>query len=168
MPGTPEPILGSDGLTLLVAMTGGVLLAALPWLWRRRGDLPAVRRVAIAGAIATSVLGLSIWAAARITTGGGIPVGSGSAGATVAVIGFGALVLGLLGALPWYFFARWGLRSPLLGLAAASTIVLDAFLRVGGETDPIGLFTLLYGPILIVAIVLLGGIEYQIVGDRTG
>jgi hypothetical protein len=166
--GTPSPVLGSDGLTLLVAMAGAALLVALPWLWRRRGDLPAVRRFSLIGASATAVLGLSIWAGARVASTGGIPLGSRGAGAAVAVVGFAALALGLLGALPWYFHARWGLRSPLVGLFAATTIVFDAFLRVGGETDPIGLFTLLFGPILIVAIALLGGIEYQIVGDRSG
>lgn len=168
MPGTPDPVLGSDGLTLLVAMSVGVVLGVLPWLWGRRGPLPPVRRLAIAGGAATASLGLASWAGARIASPGDIILASMGAGDAAAVVGLTALVLGLLGALPWYCYGRWGLRSPLLGLVASTTLVIDAFLRVGGETDPIGLFSFLYGPIMIVAIALLAGIEYRIVGARSG
>lgn len=154
MPGTPDPVLGSDALTFAVACATGALVASLPYVIRDR--LPTSSRFAIGGGLGYAALCLGAWAGARFAT-------STFANATprlwTLVVAVGALVLGAHAAIPYYLYARWHVVAPLAGLFAVTTLVVDVFLHVRGESDPLGLYALFFGPIVVVGLCVLGSLE---------
>lgn len=154
MPGTPDPVLGSDALTFAIACATSALVASLPYVLRDR--LPTPSRFALGGGIGYALLCLGAWAGARFAT-------DAFANATprlwALVVSVGVVVLGAHAAVPYYIFARWKVVAPLAGLFAATTLVLDVFLRVRGESDPLALYVLFFGPIVVVGLCVLGSLE---------
>lgn len=55
---------------------------------------------------------------------------------------------------------RRGLWTPLFPLAAATTLVGFAVLRVGGESDGLVIYAILFAPLALVAQLLLAGGEF--------
>ncbi|USZ67988.1 hypothetical protein NGM10_14790 [Halorussus salilacus] len=147
MPGTPDPVVGSDAATFAVACGVGALAASLPYAFR--GRLAAPRRVALGGGVASAALGLGAWAGARFATNSFAPSLLGSPEHFLGLLAWSALVLGAQAGLALYLFARWGLAVPLAELLAGTTLVLYAFLRVRGESDPLALYALFFGPLFV-------------------
>ncbi|UPW00225.1 hypothetical protein M0R88_17150 [Halorussus gelatinilyticus] len=153
MPGSPDPVLGSDALTLAVACALAALVAAAPYGFR--GSLPRPAVLAVGGGAVYACLCLAVWALARLVTVG-LPAAAVERPATLAVVlllnGF---VIALQVAIPYYAYARWRFVAPLAGAFAATVAVLVLFLNVNGETDPVGLYPFVFGPPLVVAICVL-------------
>ncbi|WP_132060394.1 hypothetical protein [Halorussus amylolyticus] len=154
MPGTPDPVLGSDALTLAVACASGALATAVPHVLRER--LPAPSRVALVGGLGYAAACLAAWAGARFATGAWA---TATPRIWALVISAGVVVLSAQAAIPYYLYARWRLVGPLAGLFAVTTLVVDIFLHVRGETDPLGLYALFFGPVVVVTIGVLGAVE---------
>lgn len=147
MPGTPDPVLGSDALTFAAAVALGALAASAPFLLRRRFGSPG--RFAATAGFAYGTLYVSLWAGARLVA---------DAFDAPGVAPFALASLALLAAqagVPYYLAARFRLYGPLLGLFATSVLVGYAFLRVRGESDPVGLYVL-FAPVVLAGCSLLG------------
>jgi hypothetical protein len=157
MPGTPDPVLGSDALTFGVAVTVAALVAVLPFVFRKR--LRAARRLALGGGLAYAALCLGAWAGARFVADAFIPSMVEQIDTLVVLLLWSTVVLGAQAAAPAYLYARWNLRTPLLGLFALTALVLYAFFRVRGESDPLALYVLFFGPILVGGLLVLGAVE---------
>ncbi|WP_435177724.1 hypothetical protein [Halorussus sp. AFM4] len=160
MQGSPDPVLGSDALNVGVAALVGTCFVALPYALRNRVGEP--RRLALVGGAAYAVVCLGAWAGARLVADafvGGMTADPGTVlGWTLA----GALVLGAQAAVPYYCLARWRLVAPLAALFGVTVLVLPAFLSVRGESDPLALYALVFGP-LLVGLTCLGGLaEYAL------
>ena len=160
MPGSPDPVLGSDPLTIAVAAFVAGAFAVLPAVFRNRFGEP--RGLALAGGLAYAVVCLSAWAGARFVTdafAAGMTADPATFGAWLLV---GALVLGAQAAVPYYCFARWRLVAPLAGLFVVTVLVLPPFLSVRGESDPLALYALIFGPILVGLTGLVALAEYAV------
>ncbi|MFC4450226.1 hypothetical protein [Halorussus aquaticus] len=159
MPGSPDPVLGSDALNVGVATLVAGLFVALPYVLRNRFDR---RRLAVVGGLAYAVVCLGAWAGARFVADAFVAGMTADpavfAGWTLA----GAVVLGAQAAVPYYCFARWRLVAPLAALFAVTVLILPPFLSVRGESDPLALYALVFGP-LLVGLTCLGGLaEYAV------
>jgi len=155
MPGSPDPVLGSELLTRLVAVTAAtlvVVVAAGPTSGESR------RLAAVVGAgYATICVGC--WAGARLLADA---FASGMTDAPLSAAGYVLLAAGLLAvqaAVPVYAYRRYGAVVPLLALTAVTYFVVDTFLRVRGETDPLGLYALIFGPLVLVGLGVLVAAE---------
>ncbi|QLG29763.1 hypothetical protein HUG10_19355 (plasmid) [Halorarum halophilum] len=153
MPGTPDPVLGSEAVTFAVACAGAAFVTALPPALRTR--LPTARRLALVVGAVSTLLGLGAWAGARLVADAFEPSLFEDPLAFVGLLAVAALALAAQGALPAYLSARWRLYTPLAGLFALTTVPLFAFLRVRGESDPLALWALFFAPLGIVAVLLL-------------
>ncbi|WP_276301276.1 hypothetical protein [Halorussus lipolyticus] len=160
MPGTPDPVLGSDALTLAVACFVGALVATVPYGFRE--SLPRPALLAVGGGAVYAVFCLAVWAGARLATVGFPPAAADRPATLAVVVVLNALVIGAQVAVPYYLYARFRFVAPLVGAFAATVAVLVLFLGVGGETDPIALYPLLFGPLLVAAICLLGLAEFGV------
>jgi hypothetical protein len=160
MPGTPDPVLGSDALSLAVACFVGALVAAVPYGFRESLPRPGV--LAVGGGLAYAVVCLAAWALARIATIGVPFQASEQSGLIAVLLALNVLVIGSQVAIPYYLYASYRFVSPLAGAFVATVFVLTVFLGVGGETDPIVLYPVLFGPILVVGIALLAFAEFCI------
>ena len=152
MPGSPDPVLGSVALTSGVSFVVATILVALPLLLRNR--LPSARRLAFGGGLMYALISLGTWAGARIVTDAFVSSMVENPAILAGFLVLGTVVLGTQAAIPFYLHARWGLVTPLVGLFGATHLVLFAFLQVRGETDPLGLYSLFIGPLVIGIIVV--------------
>ncbi|WP_410767211.1 hypothetical protein [Haloferax sp. DFSO60] len=159
MPGTPDPVLGSEVLTHAVASAVGLVLVADVYASRKRIArdrlLPAL--VGIVYAVTT----LAVWAASRAVTDA-FPSGVSENPTTVV----GVLVFSLLVLTGFVFgtarlYARYGLLVPLVGLFGVTELVWWAFLHVRGESDALGMFVF-FGPLFLILVFLVAGVEYAI------
>lgn len=169
MPGAPDPVLGSDALTAGVAAGIGALVAALPYTLREA--LRARRSLALAGGLAYAALCLGIWAAARFVTGSFAGSLFEDPALFVVLLAAGTIVLGLQAAVPFYLLARWGALAPLAGLFGLTALVTYLFFHVRGESDPLGLYALVFGPPLVVGLAAVGLAEVgarRLVGRDAG
>jgi len=153
MPGTPDPVLGSDALTLAVACAAGALAASVPVARRER--LPAPRAFALAGGFAYAAVSLGVWAGARFATDS---FAIAPPDVWAGVVAIGAAVLAAHAAVPYYAYARWRLVAPLAGLFGATVLILSLFLRVGGESDPLAIY-LFFGVAVVAGLCLLAVVE---------
>ncbi|WP_276282020.1 hypothetical protein [Halorussus caseinilyticus] len=160
MPGTPDPVLGSDALTLAVASAVGALVATLPYGFRESLPRPAV--LAIGGGAAYATFCLAVWAGARLATVGLPSAALDQPGTFAVVLTLNFLVVGLQVAIPYYCYAGWRFVAPLAGAFAGTVVVLFLFLGVNGETDPIALYPLVFGPPVVVAICILALAEFGV------
>jgi len=156
MPGTPEPVLGSEALTLAVACAAGALAASVPYALRERPLAP--RTFAIVGGLAYAAISLGAWAGARVATGL-FPTATPRSWLL-----FGAatvIVLVAHAAIPYHAYARWRLVAPLAGLFGATVLVFRVFLRVGGESDPLAIYPF-FGAAVVVGLCLLALVEVAV------
>ncbi len=163
MQGTPDPVLGSDLATLLVAAAAGTVVAILPLhsALRERDS----RRLALAGGAAYALLCLTAWAGVRFVADAFVESMVADPLTLVGFLALAAVVLGLQAAVPVYLHARYALLSPLVALFGLTTLVLYAFLRVRGESEPLVLYALFFGPVLIAGLLAVALAE---VGVRRG
>jgi len=150
MPGTPDPALGSEALTLAVACAAGALVASVPVALRERLSAPLT--LALAGGLAYAAISLGAWAGARIATD---TFPTASARVWLLVGAASAIVLIGHAAIPYYAYARWRLVAPLAGLFAATVLVFSVFLRVGGESDPLAIYPF-FGAAVVAGLCVLG------------
>ena len=160
MPGTPDPVLGSDALNLAVACGAGVLVAAAPVVLRE--SLPRHTLLAFYGGLAYAVLGLAAWAGARVVTDAFVDGMTADAATFLGWTLAAALVLGAQAGIPYYFYARWRLVVPLAALFVVTVLILPPFLSVRGESDPLALYALLVGPLLVGGTCLVGLVEFAV------
>lgn len=157
MPGTPDPVLGSEVLTHGIAVAVGLFLVASVVLIRSRTS--RVRRSATLLGIGYAFVTLAVWFGSRVVTdafpSGFIEDLPAAAGFLV----FSAFTLaGFVVAVAW-LYARHGLVAPLIGLFGITELVWWAFLHVRGETDALGMF-IMFGPLLMLIVLLFAGLEY--------
>jgi len=155
MPGEPWPVLGSTAATVAVAAAAGVV-AALATV--RAADRPPRNAAVLVGApvAAASLLlwwAVNYWTAYPFPDYGGLHVLGGWL-----ALAF-ALLLAQVG-LAAYAFARWRLVAGPVAAFAVVALTWFSFLRVGGETDVLWVWALVYGPVLLAATALTVGIEY--------
>ncbi|MFC7166963.1 hypothetical protein [Halospeciosus flavus] len=158
MPGTPDPVLGSDALTFAVAAALGIVATTVPIALEREDRLPEPWRLALGGGVVSALGHLTLWSLAR-DLANPLALFAPSRPLLVGFVVLAVLVLGAQTAIPWYCYARWRLRIPLVVLFGATTLVVDSFLHVHGETDPLGLYTLFFGPVLVVSLGILATAE---------
>ncbi|KAB1188225.1 MULTISPECIES: hypothetical protein [Haloferax] len=137
MPGTPDPVLGSQLATHVVASAVGLVL------------------VGVVYATAT----LAVWYAARAVTDTFPPAVTENPTAVVGVLVFSSLVLTGFVYGTARLFGRRGLVVPLVGLFLVTELVWWAFLHVRGESDALGMFVF-FGPMFVAVVLLVTGIEY--------
>lgn len=157
MPGTPDPVLGSDALTFAVACAAAALVASVPFALRDR--LPVSTRLAIGGGLGYGAFCLGTWAGARYYADAFVTSLFDRPEFLVGLLLVSVVVLGAHAAIPYYLYARWYLVAPLVGLFAITTLLVDVFLRVRGESDPLGLYVLFFGPVVVVGLCVLGSLE---------
>jgi len=160
MPGTPDPVLGNWSLTYAVASIVGTVVAVGPYALRE--NLPAPAAFSLAGGLTYALFCLGVWAGARVATIGFPVAASDRPGLLAVVLGLNALVLGSQVAVPYYLYVRSRFVAPLVGAFAATVLVLTLFLSVGGETDPVALYPVLFGPISVIGIGLLVLAEFGV------
>ncbi|WP_135854527.1 hypothetical protein [Halorussus salinus] len=160
MPGSPDPVLGSDALNIGVSTLVAGLFVALPYLFRDR--LTERRAFALGGGLAYAITCFAAWAGARVATDAFVAGMAADAGTFLAWTVAALVVLGAQAAIPYYCVARWRLVAPLAALFAVTVLILPPFLSVRGESDPLGLYVLLFGPLLVglTGLVALG--EYAV------
>jgi hypothetical protein len=160
MPGSPDPVLGSDVANVGVSILVAGFFVALPSL--RRDRLDDSRRFALGGGLAYALTCFAAWAGARIVTDAFVAGMVADAGTVLGWSAAALVVLGAQAAIPYYCLARWRLVAPLAALFAVTVLILPAFLSVRGESDPLGLYVLVFGP-LLVGLTCLGGLaEYAV------
>lgn len=153
MPGSPDPVLGSMTLTIGVSIILAAVLVALPLLGRSQ---LVSRRLALGGGLGYALVCLAAWAGARAVTDAFVSGLIEQPASLVVLVVVGAVVLGVQAAVPIYLYDRWGLVAPLAGLFGATSLILVTFLQVRGESDPLGLYVLVFGPMAIGLLVVVG------------
>jgi|GEM_PF-2976655 len=151
MPGQPSALLGSRVASGVGAITlTVVLLAAVRVVDRRAVDdrVPLSGLVGVGLGYAAVVLGL--WASAHVLVGPAFPADDRPVLLAVWVFVSG-LALGVQVAAPAAIAVRWGYWTAWLAVALNGFAGLYAFQFVGGETDVIGLWPILFAPILLGA-----------------
>jgi len=153
MQGTPDPVLGSELATLVVAVGAGVLIGIIPLVVDRR---LSPRRYAAVGGLAYAVGMTALWAVPRIGVEGlgcSLPADLATCGPLALV---GVAVFAGQAAVALYAYAEYGSVAPL-GVTVLVTILLAyAFLRIRGESDPLALYALFFGPAAVGVTVIVG------------
>jgi len=159
MAGTPDPALGSSALTVAVACVVALAVTATPLILVARDRLPSPRRLAAVGGLAYALVCLGSWAGARLLTDAFVRSMVEDPPVLAGVLLAGAAVLTLQAAIPLYLYASERLYAPLAALFAVTVLVEWAFLRVRGESDPLGLYALFFGPFVVAGLLVVGGAE---------
>ncbi len=158
MPGTPDPVLGSDPLTLVVAGALSILVVGSFASLVSRSEMSAILLAGI-GAAGYGLFATGVWASVRrgfghITLD---PMAEPLAFASLILLAGG--LLGVQAAIPFFLYARSGFLAPMVGFVAISTLLLFVFLRVGGETDPLALFGFGFAPFFLGGLLALAALE---------
>ncbi|SDR16160.1 hypothetical protein [Natronobacterium texcoconense] len=158
MPGIPEPVLGSEPLTWIVAATLSVLVVSLFAYAASRWEFSAVVLI-VAGAAGYGLFAAGLWASVRLAFHHLAldPVAEPVTFAWLLVVAGG--LLAVQAAIPFFLFARFGYVVPMIGFTAISTLLLFVFLRVGGETDPLALFGFGFAPFFVGSLLVLAVLE---------
>ncbi|QGA84032.1 hypothetical protein [Halomicrobium sp. LC1Hm] len=156
MPGTPEPVVGSAVVTLGLAVAVGTLVAVVPLVVGRR---PSPRRyAAVGGGVYALVVG-GLWAVPRIGVAGlgcSLPGDAGTCGPFALI---GVLVLAGQGAVALYTHSEYGYVVPLGATVSVTLVLAWSFLQIGGESDPMTLYALFFGPAAVGVTCVLGVCE---------
>ena len=160
MPGSPDPVLGSDALNVGVAAFVAGAFALLPYVLRDRFAEP--KAVALGGGLGYALVGLGAWAGARLVTDAFVGGMTADAATFAAWLLAGGVVLGAQAAIPYYCYARWRLVAPLAALFVVTVLILPPFLSVRGESDPLALYALVFGPLLVGGSSLVGLTEFGV------
>jgi len=153
MQGTPDPVLGSEPLTLAVAVVIGTFVGSIPFVVERR--LSPRRYAAVGGALYAAVV-TTLWALPRIGVEGlgcSLPGDLATCG-PLALVGVAVLVGQAAVAL--YAYAEYGSVVPLAATVVVTVLLSWTFLRIRGESDPMALYALFFGPAFVGFTVLLG------------
>ncbi|WP_115863301.1 hypothetical protein [Halorussus litoreus] len=164
MPGTPDPVLGSRLLTVAVAALLGAAVALAPVFlsFALRESRAGPTALAVAGGLAYALLCLGAWAGARLATDAFV---SSMVADPLTLVGWllgGLVVFGAQAGIPYYLYARWRLVVPLAALFGATVLVLFAFLGVRGESDPLALYVLFFGPMVVLGSSVLALAEFGV------
>lgn len=159
MPGTPDPVLGSSLLTHAVGALAGVVAVLIAVRYR---DDASPRTFAAVGGAVFATLALLLWFVVRVATDEFAQLSIPSLPTFAAIVLASGAVLFAHTALCLYLYGRAGYLSPLLVLFGATEFVVWVFLHVRGETDPIGLYWLLFGPLVVGVALALAGVEYGV------
>jgi len=154
VPGTPDPVLGSDALTLAVALLGAAVVVAVPVLLARRDRLPSPPWSALAAGAAYGIGFTLLWASVLAVFR---PVDVPTSG--YGLIALALVVVGLQAAIPVYSYARRRLVLPLVALLPLTVLVFWLTLHVGGESDGYLLYTVLGGVYVLPGLLALAGLE---------
>lgn len=155
MPGQPWPVLGSTAATVAVAGSAA-LVAAFATI--RTADRSPRRAAALVG-VPVAAVSLMLWWAVRYWAAYPFP----DYGGRHLLAGWLALAFAVFAAqagFAAYAFARWRLVAGPVAVFAAVTSTWYLFLEIGGETDVLWVWALVYGPVLLAATALTVGIEY--------
>ncbi|WP_256296167.1 hypothetical protein [Haloarchaeobius salinus] len=157
MPGSPQPVLGSDLATLAAAVgVAAVAVAVVAVLGSRESRPPVV--AAVVG-VAYSLLALGVYFAAR--TGAQTFLDMSPPETAVAFAALGVVVVLLQAAVPAYGFIEQGSPAWLLGMFASTTFLFALLLRVGGESDVLVLYPF-FGSMALVATVVPVAVEQML------
>lgn len=157
MPGTPHPVLGSDGTTLLLSFLLAFITIFAPVATIRQSSRSD--RVAVVGSIGYALAAIVAWFGVRRVFYHHVVDPGVDPTLFALIVGIGVLTLTVQSALPLLLYARRRYLTPLLGLFAVTVLIYYAFLRVGGESDPLGLYAFAFGPLIIAALGVLAAIE---------
>ena len=157
MPGTPEPVLGSGGLTLAVACVAGAAAVAFPFTFG--GRVSGAVALAVGGGLAYAVSCLAVWFSARFSTGGFARTEPGD---WSGIVVRGVILLGAQAGVTYYSYARWELLAPLGALFVVTVLVILYSLSIGGETDSLVLYAYFFGPILVGGTSLVALAEFAV------
>lgn len=155
MPGTPDPVLGSNAVTLAAAAAAAVPVGLLPLLVRRRLTVSRETTALLGGAAYGGLCSL-LWVLVRLVVAPHLLPDSPLE--TLWLVVLSAAVVGLQAALTGYLHDRFRLRLPLAGFYGLTILVLFTCLRVGGES-PGYLLYLFVVPFAVVGLTLLGALE---------
>lgn len=142
-------------MTWVLALMTVVAVLALPVL----ADRASPRRLAVGGGLAYGLGCLACWLGARLLTGT-LPAAAVQTPLLTAGLALvGLVVLAAQAAVPLYASRRYGAVAPLVALAVATALVVRTFLLVRGETDPLALYALVFGPAVVGGLAVLAGVE---------
>ncbi|MDS0298700.1 hypothetical protein NDI76_08090 [Halogeometricum sp. S1BR25-6] len=158
MPGTPNPVLGSDALTAAVSLLAAAVAVVLAV---RSRDAASPRVLALGGGVGYAVLAVGLWFVVRLVAGQ-FSQYSASAAEWVGIVLLSAAVVALHAGLALYLHARWRYLTPLAALFAVTALLAWLFLRVGGETDPLVIYAILFGPAVPLFFLALAAAEYGV------
>lgn len=151
MPGQPSALLGSRVASAALALALTAVLIAVVRVVDHRG---VEDRTVVSGLVGLglgyAVVALGVWAAAHVMVGPPFPADDRPALLAGWVLVSG-LALGVQVAAPAAIAVRWGYWTAWLAVALNGFAGLYAFQFVGGETDVIGLWPILFAPILLGA-----------------
>jgi len=166
MAGTARPVLGSDAVTAVVAFVLATLVVMAPRAWR--GRLFGRSQFAVGGGLVYGVAGVALWFWTRLAVGRFALAPWRSFDQFPVFVAVSAAVLCVQLAVPFYLYARWGLLAPLGALFAGSALLAFGLLQVGGESDFLLIYDVVYAPLVLGATVVLalgeGLIRRAIVG----
>jgi len=162
MPGQPWPVLGSTLATALVAAAVALLVTAAVRHPSLRSRAPSRRAFAAGFGVAYAVAALGLWAVVRAVAH---PVSfRGYGNALVGWLALAALGAVVLAGGTAYVYDRLRYVTALGSLFAATAFTWYSFLLVGGETDVLWLWAMLFVPVLLAGAVVLLAVEW---GFRT-
>ena len=154
MPGTPDPVLGSDALTLAVAALGGVAVVGLLVLFERGDSLLGSHGGVLAAGTGYGIGFTLLWAGVLVAFRPHLLPDSG-----YWLVALAPVVVGLQAAIPLYGYARWRLVLPIVALGPLTALVFWLVLRVGGESDGYLLYVFLGSAYALPGLLVLTGIE---------
>jgi hypothetical protein len=149
MAGTARPALGSDALTAVIALALATLVVGAPRAWR--GRLFGRSQFAVGGGLLYGLVGVALWFGVRVAVGRFTLTPWASFGQFVGFVGVSVAVLCVQLTVPYYLYARWGLLTPLGALFAGSALLVFGLLQVGGESDFLLIYDLVYAPLVLGA-----------------
>ena len=156
MPGTPDPVLGSDPLTLIVAGALSALIVGSFAYVASRSEFSTVVLTG-GGAAGYGLFAIGLWASVRVMFYHLDPMIDPFQFILLILLAGG--LLAVQAAIPFFLYARSGFLAPMVGFATISIFLLFVFLRVGGETDPLALFGFGFAPLFIGSLLALAALE---------
>ncbi|ARS91441.1 hypothetical protein [Natrarchaeobaculum aegyptiacum] len=159
MPASPDPVFGSEPLTLGVSLGIPVATVLVSVVVKRGTGRGVTAPIAIGIGAGYAAACLALWLGARVIASSQVLTAGGSSLAFL--IGVGGAFLWAKATAPVWLYGRFHLFGPLFALAIVTTFVVYAFLGVHGETDPLALYVL-FGPFLVAGILLVGVLEWTI------
>ncbi|MFC5971293.1 hypothetical protein ACFPYI_08135 [Halomarina salina] len=78
------------------------------------------------------------------------------------VVTLGVVLLTAQAGIPVYSYVHWALVTPLVGLFAATVVAVSTFSARYPESDALGFYALVFGPVLLGGTVALALLEYGV------
>jgi len=167
MPGEPCMVLGSTLATVFVAGVAGLLTTAAVWHPFLRSRASSRRSFAVRFGIAYAVVAIALWAVVRAVA---FPQAFQGYGNAIAFwLALAVVVSVVLAGGTAYAYDRFRYVTALLSLFAATAFTWYSFLQVGGETDILWIWAILFVPVSIAGTaVLLAGewLVRRLLGNR--